>query len=79
MAPNYGMKAIPTMATGHLDERMRQSLRLDSKLWAAIDIARQSRSGTISRNTWITEAIEEKVAREKLIQNNPNAEDVRRA
>jgi hypothetical protein len=46
-----------------LDDRTRQSLRLDPELWAAIDAARRNRPGNISRNTWITEAILEKVAR----------------
>ena len=46
------------------DDRSRQNLRLDPCLWAGIDEARMRRSGSISRNTWIAEAIEEKLARE---------------
>lgn len=46
------------------DDRARQSLRLDPKLWAAIDLARRGRPGNVSRNTWITEAILEKVNRD---------------
>ena len=49
------------------DDRARQNLRLDLEVWAAIDAARMRRAGSISRNTWITEAIAEKLARE---QNN---------
>ena len=48
-----------------LDDRSRQSLRLDPDVWAAIDTARLRRAGSISRNTWITEAIAEKLAREQ--------------
>jgi predicted HicB family RNase H-like nuclease len=47
------------------DDRGRQSLRLDPEVWTAIDIARLRRAGSISRNTWITEAIAEKLAREQ--------------
>jgi predicted transcriptional regulator len=58
-----------TMTANHakLDDRGRQSLRLDPEVWTAIDTARLRRAGSISRNTWITEAIAEKLARE---QNN---------
>jgi DNA (cytosine-5)-methyltransferase 1 len=48
-----------------LDDRGRQSLRLDPEVWATIDSARLRRAGSISRNTWITEAIAEKLAREQ--------------
>jgi predicted transcriptional regulator len=51
----------------NLDDRGRQSLRLDPEVRRAIDMARLRRAGNISRNTWITEAIAEKLARE---QNN---------
>ena len=51
----------------NLDDRGRQSLRLDPKIWTAIDTARLHCAGSISRNTWITEAIAEKLARQ---QNN---------
>jgi len=46
------------------DDRSRQNLRLDPRTWTSIDRARMKRSGNISRNTWIAEAIEEKLARE---------------
>jgi hypothetical protein len=48
-----------------LDDRGRQSLCLDPEVWTAIDTARLRRAGSISRNTWITEAIAEKLAREQ--------------
>lgn len=48
-----------------IDDRGLQSLRLDPEVWMAIDAARLRRAGSISRNTWITEAIAEKLAREQ--------------
>jgi metal-responsive CopG/Arc/MetJ family transcriptional regulator len=47
----------------------RINLRLASVLFASIDAVRQRRPGNVSRNTWITEAIEEKLARE-LVAND---------
>ena len=43
-------------------ERPRQSLRLDPEIWEQIDLERAKRAGSVSRNTWITEAILEKLA-----------------
>lgn len=42
----------------------RINLRLSADTFATIDAARADRPGTVSRNTWITEAIAEKLARE---------------
>ena len=58
---------LVTMTANHtkLHDRGRQSLRLDPEVWTAIDTARLRRAGSISRNTWITEAITEKLAREQ--------------
>lgn len=47
-----------------VQERSRQSIRLAPNLWGAIDALRGRRPGNVSRNTWITEAILEKLARE---------------
>ena len=58
-------------ASTKLDDRGRQSLRLDPEVWIAIDMARLRRAGSISRNTWITEAIAEKLAREQNISGLP--------
>ena len=52
------------------DKRLRQSLRLEQELWDAIDSARARRAGTISRNTWITEAILDRLARERTTDEN---------
>ncbi len=42
----------------------RINLRLSPLMFAAIEEARSARPGNVSRNTWIAEAIEEKLARE---------------
>jgi hypothetical protein len=42
----------------------RINLRLSAEMFRAIDAARSRRAGNVSRNTWIAEAIEEKLARE---------------
>jgi hypothetical protein len=47
------------------DPRSRGSLRLDPKVWEAVDEARSGRPGFISRNTWVMEAILEKLANEQ--------------
>lgn len=64
LAPNPLMDRLAELSK-RTNDRIRQSLRLDPQLWAAIDVARQKRAGSVSRNTWITEAIMEKVAREE--------------
>lgn len=42
----------------------RLNLRLSGEVFAAIDAARLARPGHVSRNTWLTEAVQEKLARE---------------
>ena len=44
----------------------RLNLRLPGETFEAIDTARGARPGAISCNTWITEAVEEKLARERV-------------
>lgn len=46
----------------------RINLRLSADRFAAIDRARAGRPGHVSRNTWLTEAVEEKLARERSNQ-----------
>jgi predicted HicB family RNase H-like nuclease len=53
------------MAVSVSEMRLRQNLRLDPEMWERIDLQRTQRAGNISRNTWITEAILEKLLREK--------------
>jgi hypothetical protein len=48
-----------------LEDRARQNLRLNPEIWLSIDAARMRRAGNISRNTWVTEAILEKLALEQ--------------
>lgn len=43
----------------------RINLRLSAETFEAIDASRVQRPGNISRNTWITEAIQEKLARDR--------------
>lgn len=45
----------------------RINLRLPAETFAAIDMARIGRPGHISRNTWLTEAVEEKLARQAIL------------
>lgn len=42
----------------------RINLRLPPETFKAIDDLRERRAGSVSRNTWIAEAITEKLARE---------------
>jgi hypothetical protein len=42
----------------------RINLRLSAETFDAIDVSRASRPGAVSRNTWISEAIAEKLERE---------------
>jgi hypothetical protein len=53
------------MAVSVSEARLRQSLRLDPQVWEKIDRERGKRAGSVSRNTWITEAILEKLTREQ--------------
>ncbi len=43
----------------------RQNLRLSAETFAENHAVRAIQAGAISRNTWITEAVEEKLARER--------------
>jgi hypothetical protein len=46
------------------ESRSRTSLRLEPEVWRRIDHAREKRPGNVSRNTWIAEAVLEKLKRE---------------
>ncbi|WP_293906087.1 hypothetical protein [Phenylobacterium sp.] len=43
----------------------RINLRLSAETFGEIDEVRTARPGNVSRNTWITEAVQEKLARER--------------
>lgn len=77
MAPSEAMSRFPVIK--HIDDRTRQSLRLAPEVWTAIDVARSARAGNVSRNTWITEAILEKIARERAERDMSRSRDDRDA
>ncbi len=60
---NPNMKTSPQI----IEQLVRQNLRLKAEIWDSIDSACNTRIGSISRNTWITEAILEKLERETSI------------
>jgi hypothetical protein len=45
----------------------RVNLRLEAETFAAIDDACAVRPGNVSRNTWIAEAVQEKLARTPMV------------
>lgn len=47
----------------------RLNHRLSTEIFDDIDVARAARAGNISRNTWISEAIKEKLFRERAEQH----------
>ena len=53
--------------SGQVRDLDRMNLRVSIETLAAIDAARSDRPGNISRNTWITEAIKEKLVRDREI------------
>jgi predicted HicB family RNase H-like nuclease len=57
----------------------RLNLRLSTQIFEAIDEACASRPGNVSRNTWIAEAIEEKLARDGFHPAAPKIERKRHA
>ena len=55
---------VPDSKTATVRTLDRINLRLSAETFEAIDDIRGARPGAISRNTWIAEAIEEKLARD---------------
>ncbi len=48
------------------DERIHTlNLRLPMRVWKQIDTRRKQRAGSVPRNTWIAEAIEDKIEQEE--------------
>lgn len=47
-------------------DRTRVNIRLENGVWRQIDLQRTDRAGFVSRNTWIEEAVIEKLAREAI-------------
>ena len=56
---------LPDSKTATIHALDRINLRLPPETFEAIDATRAVRPGNISRNTWITEAVEEKLARDR--------------
>ncbi len=52
----------------------RINLRLPPEMFEALDAARGRRIGAVSRNTWIMEAIQEKLVREASDQRRASGE-----
>jgi hypothetical protein len=50
----------------HAEKERVFNLRAPASLVEKVDTLRKQRTGKISRNTWILEAIEEKIARESV-------------
>ena len=81
MAPNRRQRLAMTdsqkpTAVRALD---RINLRLSPLMFDAIDEARSARPGNVSRNTWIAEAIEEKLDREFVEVSRQSTERKRHA
>ena len=62
---NRGGSSAPSQEENQEKERIF-NLRVPESLVAKVDALRKRRTGKISRNTWILEAIEDKVERESL-------------
>lgn len=76
MAPRRRQRgAMSDSASGNVRDFDRLNLRLPAATFAAIDRAIASRAGHVSRNTWLTEAVAEKLARDAA--NDASAEDRR--
>lgn len=71
MAPNGIMMSLPPRPA----PRTRNNLRLSPELWAAIDEVRSYRPDKFSRNAWITEAVREKLDKEKRARYPGEAND----
>ena len=66
LAPEWRLvRIMNATVTSKPENRARANLRLDASVWRAIDDARGQRAGYISRNTWVLEAVLEKLAREQ--------------
>jgi len=52
----------------------RINLRLAAETFADIDAACAARPGNVSRNTWIAEAVQEKLAREPMAAASQTSE-----
>lgn len=65
------MKAIRKESRAHFG---RINLRLPSEMLEAIDAERSQRVGNVSRNTWIAEAVQEKLNRDSATSRQDSEE-----
>lgn len=63
-SPEWRHQGAMNQARTNVTDLDRINLRLSGATFEAVDAARACRPGRISRNTWIAEAIEEKLARD---------------
>ena len=63
---NRGGSSSATSQEEHMEKERIFNLRVPESLVAKVDTLRKRRTGKISRNTWILEAIEDKVSRESV-------------
>ncbi|WP_426030849.1 hypothetical protein [Caulobacter sp. DWP3-1-3b2] len=66
------MDSDSTIATVRSLDRI--NLRLAAETFADIDAACAARPGNVSRNTWIAEAVQEKLAREPMAAASQTSE-----
>lgn len=64
-APKWRHYGVMTSRAHKQPKDGRSTLRLSLELWTAIDSVRDKRPGNVSRNTWLVEAITEKLAKEQ--------------
>jgi len=69
---HFGSMSDSTFPTVRSLDRI--NLRLAGETFSAIDAACAARPGNVSRNTWIAEAIEEKLSRENSISTPTDGE-----
>ncbi len=60
VAPNHMMANV----TQFQNPKIRANVRFDKHTWMLIDESRTMRMGYVSRNSWILEAIQEKLTKE---------------
>lgn len=75
-AAQVGRQCGAMIDSSNVRDLDRINLRLSAETFTAIDQARVARPGHVSRNTWLTEAVEEKLAREAALRT-PAAGDLR--
>jgi predicted HicB family RNase H-like nuclease len=63
---NRGGSSSAASQEEHMEKERIFNLRVPESLVAKVDALRKRRTGKISRNTWILEAIADKIARESV-------------